>query len=109
MAGVLNKVLETLHISSSEHAAPAVEPDAGELKELREKYEKAGQDHVFTFYEELDTAGKAALFDQLKTFDPDRINVLADKALHPPKQDESKQPSIEPLPSEASASLLDSK
>ncbi|ETN42559.1 uncharacterized protein HMPREF1541_01716 [Cyphellophora europaea CBS 101466] len=108
MAGVVSKVLEKLHLSSAESGAPPSEPNADDLKELREKYEKAGQDHVFAFYDELDVAGKAALFDQLKGFDPDRINVLADKALYPPKQEESKAPSIEPLPAEASASILES-
>lgn len=109
MAGVVNKVLETLHISSSDSGAgvPPKEPAADEVAALKEKYEKAGQEHVFTFYDKLDTAGKASLFGQLQDIDPDRINILADKALHPAKQDESKQPSIVPLPSEATASLLD--
>ena len=108
MAGVVNKVLEKLHLSSDETGAPPTEPDAAELASLREKYEKAGQDHVFSFYDELDIASKAALFSQLQGFDPNRINVLADKALHPPKQEETKQSSIEPLPAEALASLLES-
>jgi UDP-N-acetylglucosamine/UDP-N-acetylgalactosamine diphosphorylase len=108
MAGVVNTVLEKLHITSPDTGAPAQEPSTDDLKQLQEKYEKAKQDHVFAFYSDLDTADKAALFEQLQGFDPDRINVLADKALHPPKQtDDDKQPSIEPLPASASASLLD--
>ncbi|EXJ87543.1 UDP-N-acetylglucosamine pyrophosphorylase [Capronia epimyces CBS 606.96] len=105
-ASMVNSLLETLHLTSPERGAPAQEPDAEELKELRDKYEKANQGHVFAFYDELDTAGKAALFDQLSTFDPERVSVLADMALHPP-QTSDEQSSIEPLPESATASLLD--
>ena len=108
-SGMVNNLLEKLNLSSSTSEATAKEPTEDEVNDLKEKYAKAGQDHVFAFYEELDTAGRAALYEQLSSFDPHRINVLADKALHPPKQSESdKQPAIEPLPSSASASLLDS-
>jgi UDP-N-acetylglucosamine/UDP-N-acetylgalactosamine diphosphorylase len=107
MAGVVNKVLEKLHLGSGESDGPVLEPSKEDVAALRAKYEKAGQEHVLAFYDELDTKGKAALFDQLQSIDPDRINVLADKALHPPKQDDSAQPSIEPLPAEATASLLE--
>lgn len=107
--GMVNNLLEKLNLSSGEKKAPAQEPPTDEVNALREKYQKAGQDHVFKFYDELDTEGKAKLYDQLSTFDPDRINILADKALHPPKTDDDKQPSIEPLPAEASASLLEAR
>ena len=107
MAGLVQKALETLHLTSTtDQGAPPQEPNTDELKDLRQKYEKANQDHVFTFYDELDTAGKASLFAQLSTFDPDRINILADKALHPADAS-NETPSLEPLPASASASLLD--
>lgn len=107
-SGIVNNLLEKLNLSSSEKELPAKEPSAEEVKELKEKYEKANQEHVFAFYDELDLADKVALFNQLQSFDSDRINLLADKALHPPKSDESaKAPEIEPLPSSASASLLE--
>lgn len=110
MASMMNSLLEKLNLSSGEQKVPAQEPSESDLKELREKYEKADQDHVFAFYDELDVEGKASLFEQLQTFDPDHINVLADKAINPPKSSEDKQePSIEPLPESATASLLDSK
>ena len=110
MAGVVNTILEKLHLSSGDDKGiPPQEPSANDLAALKEKYEKAEQDHVFTFYDELDTVGKEALFKQLQSIDPHRINVLADKALHPTKQDEDKQPSIEPVPTEASKSLLESE
>ena len=109
-SGVVNNLLEKLNLTSTQTEAPAKEPAEDDLKQLQENYTKAKQEHVFAFYDELDTAGKAALFDQLSLFDPDRINILADKALHPPKEaDSGKQPAIEPLPSSASASLLDAE
>jgi UDP-N-acetylglucosamine/UDP-N-acetylgalactosamine diphosphorylase len=84
------------------------EPPAEELQQLKEKYEKAGQGHVFTFFNELKSVEKGQLFQQLSTFDPNRINELADIALHPPKTSAEEQASLEPLPESATASILDS-
>lgn len=105
--GIVNNLLEKLNLTSSEKKAPVQEPAADDVKSLQEKYKKAGQEHVFKFYDELDTEGKAKLYEQLDGFDPDRINVLADKALYPPKTDDDKKPEIEPLPAEVSESLLE--
>ena len=108
MASMVNSLLEKLNITSSEQKVPAKEPSEDELSKLREKYQKANQSHVFKFYDELDVEGKASLYEQLQTFEPDRINVLADKALHPPREEENKaSPSIEPLPESARASLIE--
>jgi UDP-N-acetylglucosamine/UDP-N-acetylgalactosamine diphosphorylase len=104
----VNDLLEKLNITSpKEQEAPPKEPTAEQLQTLRETYEKADQEHLFAFYDELDTESKAALYEQLSNFDPKRINILADKALHPPKTDDSRKPSVEPLPESATASLLD--
>jgi UDP-N-acetylglucosamine/UDP-N-acetylgalactosamine diphosphorylase len=104
----VNDLLEKLNITSpKEQEAPPKEPTAEQLQTLRETYEKANQEHLFAFYDELDTESRAALYEQLSGFDPKRINILADKALHPPKTDDSKKPSVEPLPGSATASLLD--
>ena len=106
-ANMVNNLLEKLRLTSPQDTgAPAQEPKEEELKALRQKYEKANQEHVFTFYDDLDTEGKATLFEQLSGFDPDRISILADKALHPPK-DSDQAPSINPLPESATASLLE--
>ena len=107
MAGLMNNLLEKLNLSSGEKAVPVQAPSNEDKQTLYDKYEKAGQEHVFKFYDELDAEGKAKLYDQLDGFDPNRINVLADKALAPPKDDDDKKPSIEPLPADASESLLD--
>jgi UDP-N-acetylglucosamine/UDP-N-acetylgalactosamine diphosphorylase len=66
-SGMMNSLLEKLHIASPEAGAPAQEPAAEDLQKLRENYEKANQAHVFTFYEELSTTDKAALFTQLQS------------------------------------------
>ena len=108
MASVVNSMLEKLNLKSGEQKVPAKEPAEDDLKQLRERYEKAKQEHVFTFYDELDTESKAGLFEQLQSIDPDRINILADKAIHPPKvTEDKKEPSIEPLPKDSTASILD--
>ena len=104
----VSDLLEKLNLTSAkEQKAPAQEPAAEELQTLRETYEKANQEHVFAVYEALDTESKANLFEQLSSFDPKRINILADKAIHPPPKDNSKTPSVEPLPKSATASMLD--
>ena len=108
MASVVNSMLEKMNLKSGEPKVPAKEPAEDDLKQLRERYEKAKQEHVFTFYDELDTESKAGLFEQLQSIDPDRINILADKAIHPPKvTEDKKEPSIEPLPKDSTASILD--
>ncbi|KAH8883826.1 nucleotide-diphospho-sugar transferase [Thozetella sp. PMI_491] len=102
----MDKVKEILHLGG---APAAQEPSAEALAALRAKYEAAKQGHVFTFYDSLSTSEKAALFTQLSLFDPDYINEIAQKALHPPPTDASaKEAALEPLPDSATASILDS-
>ena len=94
---------------SKDHSAPPKEPSEEDVKSLREKYRKAQQDQVFSFYDNLSVPEKATLYEQLQGFDPDRINHLADVALNPPKDEaETQKPAIEPLPESAVASILDS-
>ena len=103
----INTGLEKLNLAG-EQAAPAREPSEGELKELKSKYEKAGQEQVFAFYDSLSVAEKASLFEQLSKFKPDYINEITEKALHPAKT-ENAESTIEPLPEHATSSVLDSK
>ncbi|KIW02251.1 uncharacterized protein PV09_06403 [Verruconis gallopava] len=103
----IHNLMDSLPGMSKE--APPKQPSEQALKELRESYEKAGQGQVFAFYEELDAAGKAALYEQAKEFKPEEITKLADKVLHPPKaESEDAKPKLEPLPSSATSSVLDS-
>ncbi|KAL8863711.1 MAG: hypothetical protein Q9198_010409, partial [Flavoplaca austrocitrina] len=110
MANTFSNLLDRLHLTSKEEGVQASEPTEEELKDLRDIYVKAGQDHVFTFYDDLSTSEKAGLFERLKSFDPQYINEITEKALHPPQSsDESQETRLEPLPEAATASILDSK
>ncbi|KAI9670025.1 MAG: UDP-N-acetylglucosamine pyrophosphorylase [Alyxoria varia] len=110
MAGVVNHLLEKLNLSKTS-GEPAKPPDPQDLKELREKYTQAKQDHVFHYYDGLPDSGKASLYEQLVPIDPRHVNELAEKTLKPAKpEDESKEPpKLDPLPDSASASVMDSK
>ena len=107
----VNNLLEKLSLSSKdEGGVPAEEPSEHELNELKEKYKKNGQEQVFMFYDELNTADKASLFEQLSQINPKYINEITDRALNPPKKDgEEEKVKLEPLPDSAVASVLDSK
>ncbi len=107
----VQNVLQKLHVSgSSERAAPPKEPTQDELAVLREKYEKAKQEQVFAFYDELSSTEKATIYQQLAGIDPEHINEITHRALNPPKpENEDKQSGLEPLPDSATASILDSK
>ena len=86
-----------------------MEPPASKLAELKQKYIGAVQDQVFKFYDSLESSEKAALFDQLSSFDPGHINKITNRALKPAKTDDcSTAISLEPLPESATASILDS-
>ncbi|KAG9229568.1 putative UDP-N-acetylglucosamine pyrophosphorylase [Amylocarpus encephaloides] len=94
----------------SQAGAPPREPSANEVQELKEKYEKAGQEQVFAFYDSLSASEQATLFAQLQGFDPEHINKITNKALNPPQAENvDKESGLKPLPETATASILDSK
>lgn len=105
----MNKLLEKLNLSSKEEGVPVKDPTEKEIDDLRERYAKAGQEQVLAFYDELNTTEKAGLFERLSTIDPDRINEITQKALKPQDSGKEEQIKLEPLPEEATASILDSK
>ncbi len=106
----VNTLLDKLHLTSKDEGASAPEPTPEELKEVQEKYKNAKQDQIFTFYDTLSSAEKGVLYQQASSFDPERINELAEKALHPPPPSkEESEPKIEPLPESTTASILDSR
>lgn len=109
MASTVNKILEKLNLSSKEQGVPAKEPTEEELNELRERYQKAGQEQVLAFYDELNVAEKAGLFERLSSIDPNYINEITQKALKPQSTGKEEQAKLEPLPEEATASILDSR
>lgn len=105
----MNKILEKLNLSSKEEGIPAKEPTEEEFNRLRERYEKASQEHVLAFYNELDTIEKAGLFERLSSIDPNYVNEITRKALKSQDSGKEEQAKLEPLPEEATASILDSK
>ncbi|RPA98647.1 nucleotide-diphospho-sugar transferase [Choiromyces venosus 120613-1] len=84
----------------------ATEPSPEAVEELKAKFGSVGQDHVFTFYNDLSVSEKAALFEQLSNMHPQRISVITKEALSPPPPAET--PKVEPLPEDATASIMDS-
>ena len=108
----VNNMLSSLNIGSKKEESdePALPPSDEEFKELKEKYEKAEQDHVLKFFDELKPGEKGALYQQLLQINPDHINKLADTALNPPKsEDQDQKPKLEKLPDSATTSTIDSK
>jgi UDP-N-acetylglucosamine/UDP-N-acetylgalactosamine diphosphorylase len=107
----VKSALQKIHLGGeSQEGAPPKEPSTAELEELKEKYTKAKQEQVFAFYDSLSVAEKATLYEQLSSFDPEKINEITDRALNPPKsEDADNQSGLEPLPDSATASILDSK
>jgi UDP-N-acetylglucosamine/UDP-N-acetylgalactosamine diphosphorylase len=107
----VKNVITSLHIGpDSQKSAPLKEPTESQVLELKEKYKKANQEQVFAFYDVLSVTEKAALYEQLSSFDPDYINKITERALHPPKtEDSGKESGLQPLPDSATASILDSK
>ena len=103
----VNTLLDKLHLSSSETRPGPAEPSLAQLQELREKYKKADQDHVFTFYDSLTAAERGRLFESLSGFDPQQINEIVKKALNPPPTSGKDVVVPEPLPASATASMLD--
>lgn len=105
----VNNLLEKLNLTSRDEGVPPREPSDEELKSLHEKYAKADQEQVLTFYDELSTPEKASLYERLSTIDPDHVNQITHKALNPTRSsDEDEETKLEPLPESATASILDS-
>lgn len=103
----MESVKKVLGLSGGSSAATP--PSNDQLVQLKDKYTKAGQEQVFTFYDSLSAGEQAALFQQLSQIDPDHINKITERAVNPPKTDnDGKAPTLEPLPDSATASVLES-
>jgi len=108
----MSSMLSALHLGGKEpnEELPPKPPPEAEYQELKEKYEKAGQSQVFTYWEELKPEDKGTLFQQLKPIDPEYINKIAERAIHPPKIESDDQiPRLEQLPESATTSTIDSE
>lgn len=65
---------------------------------IREQFEKAGQGHVFRFWDDLDDAERSQLLEDARQIDPDEVNRLV-KELVQGKADEGLDTSnLEPAP-----------
>lgn len=74
---------------------------------LRERYRKAGQDHVFAFWDELSEDERSKLLAQLAQLDPNTVNDIAKQALQVSAETVGAKPAeISPLPSKAAASVV---
>lgn len=71
---------------------------------LRDKYTQAGQGHVYDFFDKISAEDQKLLEQQLSKLDPEEINAIAKRA-GDYTESEGK---IQPLPSEVTASMLDS-
>ncbi len=110
MTTMVNNLLDKLNLSSKDEGVPPTEPPSEEVRELREKFQKAEQDQVFAFYDDIEKVEKARLYEQLCSIDPNHINEITGKALHPSKSSNNDlEPKLEPLSESATASILDSK
>lgn len=105
----MNKIMEKLNLTTKDEGIPAKEPTEQEVKELRGRYERAGQEQVLSFYDELNTAEKSGLYERLASIDPNHVNDITQKALKPQSSDRKEETKLEPLPDSATASILDSK
>lgn len=108
----VSNMLSALNLGGKkEEEEPLPDPPSDEdYKQLKEKYDKAGQGHVFQFYEDLSPGEKGALYEQVRPIDPEYINKIADVAIHPPKsEDENQKPKLDQLPDSATTSTIDSK
>ncbi|GAA5886006.1 hypothetical protein JCM3774_002957 [Rhodotorula dairenensis] len=61
-------------------------PSAEQVQRLREAYDRAGQGHVFTFWDQLTAQEQADLFRQLGSIDPDRVNSVHRSSLQAEKE-----------------------
>lgn len=77
------------------------------LEALRQRYEAAGQGHLFQFWPELSESQRGELQAQLEALDIDRVNRIYKRAVSAEKELETQAPDVvEPLPEDAAGSVL---
>jgi len=110
MSGMVSSLLERFHMNADKNTKNLPSPPTDdELNKLKEKYRSVNQDHVFHYWDELAPAEKSMLFQQLSDIDPEHVKEIAETALKPTKTEEGDAtPTLEPLPEDATASIMDS-
>ena len=78
------------------------------VEHLRQRYESAGQGHLFTFYDTLPPAEQESLRAQLEALDIERVNRIYERAVAAEKEAASNagKELIEPLPEDAADSVI---
>lgn len=76
---------------------------------LKERFNSAGQGHVFAYYDTLSPVDQASLLNQLSTIDPARVNDFYTKAIAANERAKSESADdISPLPQDVLESLVPS-
>ncbi|KAJ2719041.1 UDP-N-acetylglucosamine pyrophosphorylase [Coemansia sp. Benny D115] len=76
------------------------------LAALKQRYSDAGQGHVFQFFDDLDDAAAAALFEQLSEIDIESCNTFFKRTVGGAQGEDPAPDRIEPLASESFASTI---
>ncbi|CAG8542295.1 9091_t:CDS:2 [Acaulospora colombiana] len=79
-------------------------PTQAELESLKQRYAAAGQEHLFTFYEELEPEQQAALFNQLEKLDIERVNNIFKTSIN---ASTNQQQNLESLPDDVFDTVLE--
>ncbi|RIB21365.1 nucleotide-diphospho-sugar transferase [Gigaspora rosea] len=83
-------------------------PTQTEIESLKARYTAAGQEHLFTFYDDLTPEEQTALFNQLNKLDIERVNQIFKKATSSSGDaSNTKKQNLEPLPDDVFDSALD--
>ncbi len=82
-------------------------PSSSDLEALRKTWQVAGQDHVFTFYDQLSPKEQQSLYDQLVSINPSRVNSIHSAALQAEKDAaNSTSDDISPPPSDCVGTII---
>ncbi|OCH86664.1 nucleotide-diphospho-sugar transferase [Obba rivulosa] len=78
------------------------------IDNIRQRYENAGQGHLFQFWPKLSEPERAALLAQLDALDIERVNRIFKKAISSEKElaEQAGQDIVEPLPEDAAESVI---
>jgi UDP-N-acetylglucosamine/UDP-N-acetylgalactosamine diphosphorylase len=78
------------------------------IESLRQRYETAGQGHVFQFWPQLNNVERRELQAQLEALDIERVNRVYKKAVSSEKElaEQSGQDVIQPLPEDTAGSII---
>jgi UDP-N-acetylglucosamine/UDP-N-acetylgalactosamine diphosphorylase len=76
------------------------------IDDLRNRFEAAHQGHLLTFWPKLSKEDQQSLSEQLNVLDIERVNRVYKHAVESESTDVQKQHPIEPLPGDASDSIM---